>query len=87
MATKTKTDKTTAPIEKPTSKQDEVIAMLRREQGASIAEICEVTSWQTHSARGFMSGALKKRLKIEVVSEKNEAGERRYFVAPIKTGE
>lgn len=87
MATKSKTDKTTTPIEKPKSKQDIVLALLRRQDGASITEICEATGWQSHSARGFISGALKKRLKIEVISEKNEVGERRYFVAPLKAGE
>lgn len=67
-----------------TTKQDVVLALLRGPLGASIAEICEATGWQRHSTRGFMSGALKKRLGIEVISEKDGAGARRYFVAPIK---
>ena len=87
MAKSTKTAKTTAPTEKPVSKQDQVLALLRRQDGASIAEICAATAWQAHSARGFLSGALKKRLRIDVISEKNQAGERRYFVAPIKSPE
>jgi hypothetical protein len=85
MAKKINSDKTVKPSDKHASKQDQVLALLRRQDGATIAEICEATGWQAHSARGFLSGALKKRLKIEVISEKNEAGERRYFVAPIKT--
>lgn len=85
MASKKKTDNTTTPSEKPVSKQDQVLALLRREQGASIAEICTATGWQSHSARGFLSGALKKRLKIDVISEKDEAGERRYHVAAVRT--
>lgn len=52
----------TAPAAKRASKQDTVIAMLRQQNGASIAEICKATGWLPHSARGFMSGALKKRL-------------------------
>ena len=68
-----------------TSKQNVVLALLRRQQGASIAEIIEATGWQPHSVRGFMSGALKKRLQIPVVSDKDETGERRYRVAPLKT--
>ena len=79
--------KTTSPTEKPVSKQDQVLALLRRQDGASIAEICAATGWQPHSARGFLSGALKKRLKIDVISEKNEADERRYLVAAIKATE
>ncbi|MEO7222518.1 MAG: DUF3489 domain-containing protein [Devosia sp.] len=67
------------------SKQDAVIALLRRPTGASIAEIIEATDWQPHSVRGFMSGALKRRLKIAVVSAKDaESGERRYHVAALK---
>ena len=87
MAKNTKTTKTTTQTEKPVSKQNQVLALLRRQDGASIAEMCAATGWQAHSARGFLSGALKKRLKINVVSEKNEAGERRYFVAAIKSPE
>ena len=67
------------------SKQNAVLGLLRRQQGASIAEIMEATGWQAHSVRGFMSGALKKRLQIPVVSDKDETGERRYRVAPLKT--
>jgi hypothetical protein len=66
------------------SKQAAVIALLRRQQGASVPEMMAATGWQAHSVRGFMSGALKKRLGIEVVSEKGESGERRYYVAAIK---
>ena len=66
------------------SKQDAVIALLRRQKGASVPEMMSATNWQAHSVRGFMSGALKKRLGIDVVSEKAEAGERRYYIASIK---
>ena len=73
-----------APIKSDT-KQNIVLAMLRRANGASVAEIIEATDWQPHSVRGFFSGALKKRLKINVVSEKNaKTGERRYHVAALK---
>ena len=66
------------------TKQSIVLSMLRRAHGASISEIVEVTDWQPHSVRGFMSGALKKRLGIEVVSEKADDGVRRYHVAALK---
>lgn len=61
-------------VETKTSKQNIVLVMLRRASGASIAEIIEATGWQPHSVRGFFSGALKKRLKIDVISEKGEDG-------------
>ena len=65
-------------------KQAIVLGLLRRQNGASVAEIIEVTDWQPHSVRGFFAGALKKRLKIEVISDKGEDGIRRYYVAPLK---
>ena len=66
------------------TKQDQVLALLRRQSGASINEIVAATDWQPHSARGFLAGAVKKRLGIEVVSEKGEDGIRRYYVAALK---
>lgn len=67
------------------TKQDQVLALLRRQNGATIDDIVNVTDWQPHSVRGFMSGAVKKRLKIDVISEKGSDGVRRYFVAPFKS--
>ncbi|MBI4923081.1 MAG: DUF3489 domain-containing protein [Devosia nanyangense] len=73
------------PIAKPDTKQNIVLALLRRANGASVAEIIEATEWQPHSVRGFFAGALKKRLKIDVVSAKDaKTGERRYHVAALK---
>lgn len=81
---KTTPAKPTPIAETKISKQNIVLAMLRRQNGASIAEIIEATGWQPHSVRGFFSGALKRRLGIEVVTEKDaETGERRYYVAAL----
>jgi hypothetical protein len=79
-----KTRKTEKPAPSKTTKQDQVLALLRRQSGASINEIVAATDWQPHSARGFLAGAVKKRLGIEVVSEKGEDGIRRYYVAALK---
>jgi hypothetical protein len=68
-----------------TTKQDQVLALLRRQDGASIEEIIAATDWQPHSARGFLSGAVKKRLGIDVISEKGTDGVRRYYVAAVKS--
>ncbi len=54
------------------TKQALVIAMLRRPEGATIAEIVEATGWASHSTRGFMAGTLKKKLGFTVGSEKDE---------------
>jgi len=52
------------------TKQAQIIALLQRPEGASIAEIVEATGWQAHSARGLISGGLKKKLGLPVTSEK-----------------
>ena len=60
------------------TKQATMIAMLRRPEGATIAQISEATGWQFHTVRGAFAGALKKKLGLEVTSEKVEGGDRIY---------
>ena len=60
------------------SKLDQVLALLNQPQGASIAELCTATGWQTHSVRGALAGSLKRKGHV-VTSEKVE-GARRYRV-------
>ena len=54
------------------TKQAQIIAMLQRPEGASIAEIVAATSWQAHTARGAISGALKKKLGLPIAAQKVE---------------
>jgi hypothetical protein len=77
--------KAAQPAPTKTSKQDQVLTLLRRQDGASIDEIVAATDWQPHSVRGFLSGAVKKRLGIDVISEKGADAVRRYYVAPLKS--
>ena len=49
---------------KRSSKQDAVIAMLRRPEGATVDEVASATGWQRHTVRGVFSGTLKKRLGL-----------------------
>ena len=65
------------------SKQARVIEMLRRTEGATIDEIAAATGWQRHSVRGLISGALKKRLELDVVPTTEERG-RVYRIAGAK---
>jgi hypothetical protein len=60
------------------TKQATLIAMLRAPEGASIEEIAAALQWAPHTVRGAMSGALKKKLGLEVVSEKVEGRGRVY---------
>ena len=63
------------------SKQDTLIEMLKRPDGATIVEIAEALGWQPHTVRGAMAGALKKKLGLTIVSEKVEGRGRVYRVA------
>ena len=60
------------------TKQATLIAMLRSPNGATIEEIMAATGWQSHTVRGAMAGALKKKLGLEVTSEKVENRGRVY---------
>ena len=60
------------------TKQAKLIAMLRAPEGATIEEITAATGWQSHTVRGAMAGALKKKLGLEVTSEKVENRGRVY---------
>jgi hypothetical protein len=60
------------------TKQALVIEMLRRPEGASIAEIVEATQWASHTTRGFMAGALKKKLGMAIESTKDDERGRIY---------
>ena len=62
------------------SKQALLVDMLKRPEGATIAQIVEATGWQPHTVRGAFAGALKKRLGLTVTSEKVE-GTRVYRIA------
>ncbi len=69
------------PRTRENSKQAKVIEMLRRPEGATVAQICQETDWQAHTVRGMFAGALKKKLGLTITSEKTPNGERVYRIA------
>jgi hypothetical protein len=62
------------------SKQAQLIAMLKRSKGASIDEIVAAFRWQAHTVRGAIAGALKKKLGLDVASDKVEGRGRVYRI-------
>jgi hypothetical protein len=80
--TRPKTPKSTEPKEpRKDSKQAQLIAMLRRAKGASIDEVVKALEWQPHTVRGAIAGALKKKLGLDITSEKDEKRGRIYRIA------
>jgi len=63
------------------TKQALLIGLLRRPDGATIAEIVEATAWQAHTVRGAIAGALKKKLGLTITSEKDETRGRTYRIS------
>ena len=63
------------------TKQATLVSLMQRPEGASIAELVEATGWQNHSIRGAISFALKKKLGLNVTSQRNEARGRVYCIA------
>jgi hypothetical protein len=69
-----------------TTKAQVLIALLRREEGATIAQLCAAVGWLPHSVRGFMAGALRKRHGLRVVVEVTGEG-RIYRIADAEGGD
>jgi hypothetical protein len=83
---KAKTTKTAKPkktANKPKSergnKKAEVLAMMKRAKGATLAEIMAATKWQAHTVRGFVS-ILGSKGGEKIESLKNDAGDRVYRI-------
>jgi hypothetical protein len=59
------------------TKQERVLAMLRRSEGATVAQIAEATAWADHTVRGFFAGLKKKGHSIEVLERVRQVGPNR----------
>jgi predicted ArsR family transcriptional regulator len=73
--------KNKTPGTRADSKQAKLIEMLKRPGGATIDEIVKKFEWQPHTVRGAIAGALKKKLGLDVQSEKIEGRGRVYRIA------
>jgi hypothetical protein len=56
------------------TKQEAVLALLRRPEGATIAQIIDATGWQSHTVRGFLAGLKRKGITVEVVERVRQVG-------------
>ncbi|MEM7464637.1 MAG: DUF3489 domain-containing protein [Pseudomonadota bacterium] len=72
------------PIDKPKSskatKAAKLLRLLKLKRGVTIAQLQEASGWQAHSVRGFLSGTVKKKLGLMLVSEPGKDGRKRYSI-------
>jgi hypothetical protein len=61
------------------SKKAQVLALLRRPNGATITTIMRSTGWQPHTVRGFLAAVVRRKLGLRLESEKTKS-ERIYRV-------
>jgi len=79
-ATKPKVAATKERTPRTDSKQSQLIAMLGQPDGATIAEIAKALEWQPHTVRGAIAGTLKKKLGLNVESDKVDSRGRLYRI-------
>jgi hypothetical protein len=69
-----------APAAAKVTKKDGALALLQREDGATLAELMSATGWQAHSVRGFISGTVRKALGLTVEKVKQGDGSATYQI-------
>jgi hypothetical protein len=74
------------PKARRVTKGQMVIQALCRPEGATVNEMMELTGWQAHSVRGFLSGTAKKKLGL-TVERITEDGRTVYRVPSVPTGD
>jgi len=72
----------TPKVEKPnrtgTTKTNKLLKLLNSKRGATIEQLQQASGWQSHSVRGFLSGTVRKKLGLPLVSETGTDGFKRY---------
>jgi len=72
---------TNGQVAREGSKKAAILSLLRQPNGATLKDLMAATGWQAHSVRGFISGAIVKKMGLKVESQKRADGERAYSLA------
>ena len=56
------------------TKQEAVLALLRRAEGATVGQIADATGWQQHTVRGFFAGLKKRGIDVAVLERVRQVG-------------
>jgi hypothetical protein len=56
------------------TKQQTVLGLLRRDEGANIAQIVAATAWAQHTVRGFLANLKRKGITVEVLERVRQVG-------------
>lgn len=67
---------------RPGTKLAKMVIALHRPEGATALQLMLAAGWQPHTVRGAISGMLRKKLGLNVVSSRAPEGERVYRIAP-----
>ncbi|WP_229681710.1 DUF3489 domain-containing protein [Neoroseomonas lacus] len=76
------------------TKQETVLTLLRRDEGATIAQVIDATGWQQHTVRGFLAGLKRRGITVEVLKRVRQVGPNKqgakgsysiYRIAPATT--
>lgn len=66
-----------------TTKSDTLLNMLKSKRGVSVAQLQEASGWQAHSVRGFLSGTVKRKLGLTLITDAGKDGCRRYRIDKV----
>lgn len=77
--------KSTSTAKRSPTKGSLILKKLQTKNGATIADLVAATGWQAHSVRGFLSGTVKKRMNLNVVSTVGSDSVRRYRIGKADT--
>ncbi|NBB25822.1 DUF3489 domain-containing protein [Porphyrobacter sp. SLTP] len=73
----------TEPATKPETKSARVVALLQREEGATLEELVAATGWLPHTTRAAMTGLKRKGHAVTGVKAD---GVRRYYTKASTSG-